>query len=192
MRIGFDFDGVLCLTPFGRLAVHAPSPVPPLPPDYERRYEQAPPGGRLRLAVEWLRFAWRRMSPDAAGVLRDLCAEHEVYIITGRSAAGEPLVRRWMRRHDLDARLAGLRMAPPGLRPSQHKLATAKMLGLDAHIDDDPRTAYYLAENGVPYVFLYDHAGAHGEAPLPQHLMLVRSLAEFGAAIRELAGGAAT
>ena len=62
------------------------------------------------------------------------------------------------------------------------------MLGIDAHIDDDPRTAYHLADNGVERVFLYDHAGAHGDAPPPQHLTLVRSLAEFADA---LLGGAA-
>ena len=70
-------------------------------------------------------------------------------------------------------------MAPEGLRPAQHKLATARMLGIDAHIDDDPRTAYHLASNGVSRVFLLDHAGAHGDAPLPARLTLVRSLREF-------------
>jgi hypothetical protein len=54
------------------------------------------------------------------------------------------------------------------------------MLSLDAHIDDDPRTAYHLANNGVPAVYLLHHAAAaHGDAPLPDHLVLVRSLADF-------------
>jgi hypothetical protein len=184
MRIGLDFDGVLCLTPFGRLAVHAPKPVPALPPDYEALYRRPAPGGPARLAVEYLRFGWRRMAPDAAPVLADLAQGHEVYIVTGRSVAGESLLRRWLRRHGLDSRIAGVRMAPPGLRPAQHKLATALMLGIDAHIDDDPRTAYHLAEHGVDRVYLYNHAGAHGDAPLPAHLTLVRSLREFADAMR--------
>lgn len=183
MRIGFDFDGVLCLTPFGRLAVHAPKPVPDLPPGYEELYRQPAPGGPVRLGVEYLRFGWRRMAPDAAPVLRDLSQTHEIYIVTGRSVAGQPLLRRWLRRHGLADRVAGVHMAPPGLRPAQHKLATARMLGLEAHIDDDPRTAYHLAEHGVERVYLYDHAGAHGDAPLPPHLTLVRSLLEFAASI---------
>jgi hypothetical protein len=185
MRIGFDFDGVLCLTPFGRLAVHAPGDVPELPPNYEALYRG--PSGRnpLRLAIECLRFGWRRMSPEAAGVLRDLSAHHEVYIITGRSVAGEPLIRRWLHSRALDGCVSGIEMAPSGLRPPQHKLARARMLGIEAQIDDDPRTAYYLAEHGVPRVFLLDHAGAHGDAPLPPRLALVRTISEFAAALGE-------
>jgi hypothetical protein len=183
MRIGFDCDGVLSYTPFGRLAVHAPSPVPDLPPDYESLYELSAPGGPARLAVEYLRFAWRPITPGAASVVRALAVGHELYVVTGRSVAGEPLLRRWLRHHGLAGCFAGLRLAPPGLRPAQHKLAVARILGIDAHIDDDPRTAYHLANNGVERVFLYDHAGAHGDAPLPPHLALVRSLTEFADAL---------
>ena len=112
MRIGFDCDGVLCLTPFGRLAVHAPTPVPDLPPDYEELYRKAAPGGPARLAIEYLRFAWRPMAPGAAEVVRNLSERNEIYIVTGRSVAGEPLLRRWLRRHGLQDRFTGLRMAP--------------------------------------------------------------------------------
>ncbi len=191
MRIGFDFDGVLCLTPFGRLAVHAPSPVPDLPEGYTALYEQPRESGLLRLAIEYLRFAWRSNAPDAAKILREIAAAHEIYIVTGRSWAGEPLVRGWLRGHGLEDLVAGIRMAPPGLRAAQHKLATARMLGIDAHIDDDPRTAYHLANNGVAHVYLLDHAGAHGDAPPPPHLTLVRSLREFAEALRADAAGTA-
>ena len=183
MRIGFDFDGVLCLTPFGRLAVHAPSPVADLPEGYAALYDQAPSSNLVRLAVEYARFGWRTSAPDAAAILHELAVAHEIFIVTARSQAGEQLLRRWLRRHKLDDRIAGIRMAPPGLRPAQHKLATARLLGIDAHIDDDPRTAHHLANNGVPHVYLLDHAGAHGDAPLPAGLMLVRSLREFADAI---------
>ena len=179
MRISFDFDGVLSETPFGRLAVHAPQPVPDLPPGYAALYDQPRSANPLRLAVEAARFAWRRSAPDAAAILRQLSSQHEIYIVTGRSWSGEALLRWWLRRHKLQASVAGIRMAPPGLRPSQHKLATARILGIDAHIDDDPRTAYHLAKNGVEHVYLLDHAGAHGDAPLPPHLTLVRSLRDF-------------
>ena len=183
MRIGLDFDGVLCLTPFGRLAVHAPGGVPDLPAGYERLYEQPPAGNPVRLAIEYLRFGWRRMAPEAREVLSRLSASHELHIVTGRSAAGEPVVRRWMRSRRLDALIAGVHMAPPGLSPAQHKLAIAKMLPIDAHIDDDPRTAYYLAEHGVPRVYLLHHAGGLDDRPLPPNLTVVRSLGEFAQAI---------
>ena len=183
MRIGFDFDGVLCLTPFGRMAVHAPSPVEDLPPNYEDLYRAPAHEQPLRLVVEYLRFGWRRMAPDAPKLLREIAAAHEVYIVTGRSRAGEPLIRRWLQRHGLDAGVRGIEMAPPGLRPAQHKLATALRLSLDAHIDDDPRTAYHMATHGVPRVYLLDHAGAHGDTTPPAGLVLVRSLAEFAARV---------
>jgi phosphoglycolate phosphatase-like HAD superfamily hydrolase len=185
MRISFDFDGVLCLTPFGRMAVHAPDAhVDDLPENYARFYEAAHRQSAARLAIEYARFAWRRMAPDAAQILHELSAAgHDLMIVTGRSAQGEPLLRRWLRRHKLDERVREIRMAPSGLRPPQHKLAIAKMLQVDAHIDDDPRTAFYLARNGVPRVFLLDHAGALGDASLPPNVRLVRSLREFADAL---------
>lgn len=182
MRISFDFDGVLCLTPFGRLATHAPTPVAPLPDNYERLYRGRPPRSALRLPLEYARFGWRRAAPDAARVVEDLSAGHELRIVTGRSVAGMPLLRRWLRRHGIDDCFAGLHMAPPGLRPAQHKLAIARLHAVDAHIDDDPRTAYHLANNGVPAVYLLLHEGAEVESP-PAALRVVRSLREFAEAV---------
>lgn len=188
MRIAFDLDGVLCLTPFGRLAVHRPTPVAELPAGYSALYERPCRSNPLRLALEHVRFGWRRNAPDAATILQELADAHEIYIVTGRSCAGEPVLNRWLRAHKLDGRIAGIRMAPAGLRPAQHKLATARLLGIDAHIDDDPRTAYHLAQHGVERVYLLDHAGRHREGPLPEHLMLVRSLREFADALKRTAG----
>jgi hypothetical protein len=183
MRIGFDFDGVLSLTPFGRFAVHAPKPVPPLPPDYEKLYDAPDPANPMRVAIEYLRFAWRSSAPEARDVLRELSANHELHIVTGRSEVGIGIVRQWLRRHKIEDCVTSIRMSPPGIRPPQHKLAVAKMLGIDAHIDDDPRTAYHLAREGVPQVYLLDHAGAHGNTPLPERLTLVRSLRDFADAV---------
>jgi hypothetical protein len=59
------------------------------------------------------------------------------------------------------------------------------MVGIDVHIDDDPRTAYHLARNGVRS-FLLDHAGVHaaaGDEPPPAGLTVVRSLREFADAV---------
>jgi phosphoglycolate phosphatase-like HAD superfamily hydrolase len=194
MRISFDFDGVLCLTPFGRMAVHAPHVhVDDLPEAYESFYAAPARRSRLRLAVEYARFGWRRMAPDAARVLQALSDEgHDLLIVTGRSAQGESLLRRWLRRHGLEERVAEVRMAPAGLRPAQHKLAVAKMLAVDAHIDDDPRTAFYMARNGLRWVFLLDHASAVGDVSLPNNVRAVSTLAdippEITAVAREASG----
>jgi hypothetical protein len=190
MRIAFDFDGVLALTPFGRLAVHAPQAVAPIPPNFEQLYAVPAAASPLRIGIEYLRFRWRGIAPDAAAVLRELSARHELYIVTGRSRAGITIVRGWVRRHGLDRCIKDVHMAPPGLRPPQHKLAIAKLLGIDAHIDDDPRTAYHLARSGVRRVYLLDHAGAHGDAPPPDGLALVRSLREFAHEIARVEGTA--
>jgi hypothetical protein len=113
-------------------------------------------------------------------VLAELAAEHELYVVTGRSIVGLDLVRRWLKRTGIARSIMDVRMAPAGLRPAQHKLAIAKMLAIEAHIDDDPRTAHHLARNGVARVYLLDHAGAHDDdGPLPPGLALVRSLGEF-------------
>jgi hypothetical protein len=184
MRISIDYDGVLCHTPFGRLAVHAPGGVPDLPDDYARCYDEPVRPNPLRVGVEYARFAWRRMEPEAAPLLRDmLAAGHEVWIVTGRSVDGERLIAGWLRRSGL-AGSVGLRMAPPGLRPAQHKLATAKLLAIGVHLDDDPRTAHYLAEHGVPRVYLLDREHIDAVAPMPRGLAIVRSLAEFKAALK--------
>jgi hypothetical protein len=178
MRIGFDFDGVLCPTPFGRLAVHAPSPVDPLPEGYERLYESPVRTNLVRLAMEYVRFSWRGSAPDAKAILERLAREHELHVVTGRSARGLPLMKRWLKARGWSECFAGIHMAPSRLRPPQHKLAVARMVGIETHIDDDPRTAYHLAAHGVP-VYLLDHAGAHGNEAPPERVTLVRSLREF-------------
>ena len=92
MRIGFDFDGVLCLTPFGRLAVHAPSPV--------RRSagglrDAVRPGALVESAASRDRVSALRLAPSADAPRPRSCTDsrgaHEIYIVTGRSRAGEPL-----------------------------------------------------------------------------------------------------
>ena len=178
MRIGFYFDGVLCPTPFGRLAVHAPSTVDDLPAGYEGLYEGISGSNPLRLAMEYLRFGWRGAAAEGEDVLRELAREHELFIVTGRSRKGEALMERWLRARGWRDHITGIWMAPSGLQPPQHKLAVARMLGIEAHIDDDPRTAYHLAGHGVRS-YLLDHANAHGDAVVPAGLTLVRSLREF-------------
>ncbi len=178
MKISFDFDGVLCPTPFGRLAVHAPTPVDDLPADYERLYDAAARTNPVRLAMEALRFSWRGAAKDGREILEQLAREHELFIVTGRSRKGEALMERWLKARGWRDFVSGIWMAPSGLRPPQHKLAVARMLGIDAHIDDDPRTAYHLAGEGIRS-YLLDHANAHGEAAVPENLTLVSTLTDF-------------
>jgi FMN phosphatase YigB (HAD superfamily) len=180
MKIGFDFDGVLCPTPFGRLAVHAPSPVEDLPADFGALYDQKVSSNPIRLAVEYMRFAWRSPAENGRQILEQLAAHHELYLVTGRSRIGQPQMEKWLRARGWRDSFAGIWMSPAGLKAPQHKLAVAKMQGIGTHIDDDPRTAYHLARHGVQ-TYLLDHANAHGETPPPDNLTLVRSLSDFAA-----------
>ena len=184
MKIGFDFDGVLCPTPFGRLAVHAPEPVDDLPVDYESLYAAPSKTNPLRLAMEYARFAWRGADAHALELLQNLARDNELYVVTGRSRKGEPLLERWLKSRGWRDCISGIYMAPGGLRPAQHKLAVARMLGITAHIDDDPRTAYHLAKHGIR-AYLLDHANAHGEATPPDNLTLVTSLLDFAAKLTD-------
>ena len=183
MRIGFDFDGVLRPTPFGRLAVHAPEPVDDLPANYRQLYDAPRSSNPLRLLAEYARFGWRGADKAGGDVVRDLASQHEIFIVTGRSRKGEALLERWLKARKWRDHISGIWMAPSGLRPPQHKLAVAQMIGIDAHIDDDPRTAYHLANHGVR-AYLLDHANAHGDTPVPENLTLVGSLTDFAEKLR--------
>jgi hypothetical protein len=84
-----------------------------------------------------------------------------------------------MRRHRIEDCFADVCMSPPGVTSPQHKLAGSRLLSLDAHIDDDPRTAFHLARETAMRVFLLDHANARGDAEPPPNLEVVTSLADF-------------
>jgi hypothetical protein len=96
-------------------------------------------------------------------------------------------MEKWLKARGWRDCFTGIWMAPGGLRPPQHKLAVAKMVHIDAHIDDDPRTAYHLARHGVQ-TYLLDHANAHGDTPPPENLTLVRSLNDFAATMSDEPG----
>jgi hypothetical protein len=184
MRIGFDCDGVLCETPFGRFAVHAPQPVPPLPDGFEQLYAGRDRPHAWRAFVEFTRFAWRSAAPNVRDVLSGMAAEHELFLVTARGDDGIGVLRRWLRRHRIDGCFTDVCMSPPGVTSPQHKLAGARLLSLDAHIDDDPRTAFHLAQETSMRVFLLDHANARGDAAPPANLEVVESLADFAGRVR--------
>ena len=77
----------------------------------------------LRLAAACARSA-------ATIAARAVARSTSCYIVTGRSVAGEPLLRRWLRRHGLADAFTGIRMAPRGPASGAAQARDgAKMLG---------------------------------------------------------------
>jgi hypothetical protein len=166
MRLGLDVDGVIAKTPVRFLAVREHrGGSEGLPADASQRYQHVPPPGKLRVWIERLRFGWRAPVDGAADCLRRLAATHDVYLLTGRSEQGRGVLEAWLRREGLFGYVSGIWMAPPGLRTWEHKLVTCRELRLNAHVDDDPHTALYLARNGIERVLLIDPGMARRDAP---------------------------
>jgi FMN phosphatase YigB (HAD superfamily) len=179
--ISFDLDGVLAVWPFnlhpgvsGRARY-----VPPLPADVDRRYQEVPKeASAVRLALEWLRFGWRRPDPQAAGVLRELAQRRRIIITTGRSAAGRPVLEGWLRQHGLERFIEDVHMSPASLSTRQHKLASLRQSGIDEHVDDDPVAIRYLREYGVERLYFRAWPNTAG-ASLPEGVVRVRALGEL-------------
>jgi len=149
--ISFDVDGVLSVWPLGMNPGISPRPkvVAPLATNVRRFYKVSERSSRLGLIAAWLRFAWRRPDPEAREVLRVLSQRRHIVITTGRSVVGQPVLEAWLRWHGLVDYVKEWHLRPPGLSERQHKLATLGRLGIDTHVDDDPTTIWYLAENGI-------------------------------------------
>jgi len=151
--------------------------VPELPVGFEQRYEHghSSPSGP-RYIIEWLRFAWRRPAPDAADVLAGLSTRRRIVITSGRSRAGEQVLRDWLTQHQLDTFVDDVYLSPGGLTTRQHKLAVLQMHNIREHVDDDPTAVSYLAGHGISNLYLRTWPNAAG-ADVPSNVARIESLA---------------
>jgi len=143
--ITFDMDGVLCRPPFG------------LNPGSGRRKRRDTPGkkGLLWLTEGW-RYIGRRPMPGSVEGFRLLAETCDCKVLSARGEQARGLTERWFERY------FGFR-PEIHLRPSweetsaQFKARKVVELGTQAHFEDDPFTALWVAEL-VPTVFLVDWA----------------------------------
>ncbi len=172
-----DLDGVLCRPPLG-LNLGIGRRLEKRPP------AESPPPLELRgvhrlvwLTVEWLRYAGRVSMPDAREGLAAIARHRKVILVSGRKELARPWVERWLRRYGLREYISDVRLNNTRLSTARFKLLVARQVGAREHCDDDGPTAIYLAQNGVPRVYLRDWFMNRG-LPYPPNVVVVRSLLE--------------
>ena len=139
----FDLDGVLCRPPFG---------INPGSGKGKRRDARGH-AGILWLTERW-RYIGRRPMPGALEAFEQLAGMYDVVVVTARGEQARPLTERWFRRYL--GRVPDLRMRPSAEETSaQFKVRVIQELQPEAHFEDDPFTAGWVAEL-VPRVFLVD------------------------------------
>jgi hypothetical protein len=139
----FDLDGVLCRPPFG---------INPGSGKRKRRDARGKPG-LLWLTERW-RYLGRQPMPGALRAFERLSASYECIVVTARGEAARPLTERWFDRHL--GRVPRLLMRPsPAETSAQFKVRVIGEIAPEAHFEDDPFTARWVAEF-VPRVFLVD------------------------------------
>jgi hypothetical protein len=141
----FDLDGVLCRPPFG------------INPGSGKKKRRDAEGKKnlLWLTESW-RYLGRRPMPGAIDGFRSLSETFDCKVLSARGEQARALTERWFRRY--------LGFVPElHLRPgweetsAQFKVRMVQELRSQAHFEDDPHTALWVAEL-VPRVFLVDWA----------------------------------
>jgi hypothetical protein len=141
----FDLDGVLCRPPFGIN-----------PGRGKKKHRDAEGKKNLLWLTESWRYLGRRPMPGAIEGFRSLSEAFDCKVLSARGEQARGLTERWFRRY--------LGFVPEiHLRPgweetsAQFKVRMVQELRSQAHFEDDPHTALWVAEF-VPQVFLVDWA----------------------------------
>ncbi|HEY5475722.1 MAG TPA: hypothetical protein VIK11_03310 [Tepidiformaceae bacterium] len=169
--ITFDLDGVLCRPPFG------------INPGRGRKKRRDAQGKKnLLWRTEGWRYLGRRPMAGAIEGFKLLSETFECKVLSARGEQARDLTERWFRRY--------LGLVPEiHLRPgweetsAQFKVRMVQELGPQAHFEDDPHTALWVADF-VPRVFLVDWA--RNRWVEDERLHRIRSIAD---AVPTLSGG---
>lgn len=102
--------------------------------------------------------------PGALQGVRELEAHFDWMVVTARAEQARSLTESWFRRHL--GRVPSVRMRQHWRNTSaQYKAAEVSALAPVAHFEDDPFTAAWLAEIGIPVMLVDWPRNAHLEAP---------------------------
>jgi len=141
--VTFDLDGVLCRPPFG------------INPGSGRKKRRDAPGRKnlLWLTERW-RYVGRHPMPGAIEGFRSLCETFDCKVLSARGEQARPLTERWFAHYFGFVPEIHLR---PGWEETsaQFKVRMVEELRPEAHFEDDPHTALWVAEL-IPRVFLVD------------------------------------
>lgn len=183
-----DMDGVLCrpVTWFNFVI----SRDIERPPTLESRED----GFRPRLAtrlLEWraghlIRYDWRVPMPLVADGLRRLGEVSRLILLSGRPDASRKATERWLARHGLRDYFSEIVLNDRGLSNAAFKLVTLRERGINHHVDDDGRVAYFLATDAPRTVFLIAWRRNAG-LPYPPTVHRVRDLVEAAERMRQIA-----
>lgn len=143
-----DFDGVICMPPFGKnFGIHRrlidPAAEPPsarVPP----RWFAGP--------LDRLRFAFRHPDAEARAALTQLATMRRLVVLTGRRSSPD----RWLRRHGLDHLIERIVINEGPHGSAHYKLQQVAEIGASEHIDDDGPTAQLIADRSTVHVYLRD------------------------------------
>ncbi len=160
------------------------------PPTLESRED----GFRPRLAtrlLEWraghlIRYDWRVPMPLVADGLRRLGEVSRLILLSGRPDASRKATERWLARHGLRDYFSEIVLNDRGLSNAAFKLVTLRERGINHHVDDDGRVAYFLATDAPRTVFLIAWRRNAG-LPYPPTVHRVRDLVEAAERMRQIA-----
>lgn len=174
-----DMDGVLCRPAIWfNLAIsrdvrHAPDVTVPA-----RRSEPPLP---LRLLDsrpgQVIRYAWRKPMPRVREGLAQLAELRRLVLVSGRPETARRATERWLIEHGLRDYFSEVILNDLGLSNAAFKLTTLRERGVQEHVDDDGRVAYFLAQEMPRTVFLIAWRRNLG-LPYPKSVHRVQNLIE--------------
>ncbi len=141
--VTLDLDGVLCRPPFG------------FNPGNGRGKSRDKPG---RCSILWYtepgRYLGRRPMPGAVEGFRKLSATYDCRVLSARAEHSSGHTRAWFEKYF--GVVPEIYLRPHWKEsPAQYTVRMVQELGADAHFEDDPHTAKWIAEV-IPQVFLVD------------------------------------
>lgn len=161
------------------------------PPALETRDDGLRPRLASRL-VQWragqlIRYDWRRPMPLVADGLARLAEVSRLILLSGRPDSARKATERWLARHGLRDYFSEIVLNDRGLSNAAFKLVTLRERGINHHVDDDGRVAYFLAKDAPRTVFLIAWRRNAG-LPYPPSVHRVRDLVEAAERMRQIDG----
>ena len=186
--ISFDFDGVVCLPPFGQNRVlgrhlhdeELPENIRmvdgPATTWQRRTYLQA------RGLFEDLKYLGRVPMANAREGIIEVCKYRTPVIITGRSYMAKRIIEAWLKKFDMADYFSAIYANNTALPTRQFKLYMLRRLNIQEHLDDDGAITYYLATKGIKQLFLRDWDRNQG-LPYPPNVEHFTNISEIVATL---------